>query len=363
MGSDRTPHALAWWAWSLGLAVAGLRTTNPVYLLGLAGVAATVGIRCRSSAPSGAAAGAFLRLAVFVVLVRIGFQLLFGQRLPGTTLFSLPSVSLPSWAAGVSLGGPVTTEALLGALTQGLRLAVVLLAFGAANAIASPREVLRSLPGILSEVAVALSVALCFVPEVVASLQRVKEARRLRGRPTTGFAGWRGTAVPVLEDALARSVQLAASMGTRGFGLAGPARSPLIRSVAHISAGLGALLVVLAGYGVLAGGGPLPLSWLFLLLGGALVALAVVLGPRRAQRSRYRPAPFGWRSVSCLAAGWAATLAFLLSPAGVQWSPWPLAWPPVSVIAIAGVVLGLLPMVLHAPAPERAASPRATVNA
>ena len=358
MGTDRTPHALAWWCWGLGLAVAGLRTTNPVFLLGLGAVAATVGIRCRSSAPWGAAAGAFLKLALVVVALRLGFQILFGQRLPGTTLFSLPSISLPSWTAGVSLGGPVTAEALLGALTQGLRLAVVLLAFGAANAVASPREVLRSLPGILSEVAVALSVALCFVPEVMASIQRVKEARRLRGRPTTGFPGWRGTAVPVLEDALARSVQLAASMGTRGFGLVGPARSMLLRRAAQVVAVLGALLVILAGYGVLAGGGPLPIPWLLLLLGGALVALAVLLGPRRAQRSRYRPAPFGRRSVACLVAGWTATFAFLISPEAVQWSPWPLAWPMVSAAGIIGIALGLLPMVLHAPAPERVASLR-----
>jgi energy-coupling factor transport system permease protein len=340
-----------------------LATSNPVLLGGLGAVALVVAMQCRSRAPWGAAATAFVKLAVVVVVIRVLFQVLFGQRLPGTEVCSLPSITLPSWAAGVSIGGPVTVEALLSALTQGLRLAVVLLAFGAANAIASPREVLRSLPGILSEAAVALSVGLCFVPEVLASLQRVRTARRLRGRPVTGIAGWRGTAVPVLEDALARSVQLAASMGTRGFGREGPPRSTAQRVGARVMLVLGAPLVLLAGYCLLADGGPLPTPWIFVLLGAALVAGAVLLGPRRAQRTRYRPAPFGFRSLACLASGWAAAICFAISPAGVHWTPWPLSWPTPSALAVVGIALGLTPILLHAPAPERVASPRAQVIA
>ena len=360
---DRTPHPLAWWGWALGLGAGALMTTNPILLLGLGAVALSVALLCRSMAPWGAAASAFLKLAVAVIVIRVVFQIIFGQRLPGTELFHIPSVSLPSWAAGVSLGGPVTVEALLSALTQGLRLGVVLLAFGAANAIASPREVLRSLPGILSEAAVALSVGLCFVPEVLSSMQRIRNARRLRGRPITGLAGWRGTAVPVLEDALARSVALAASMGTRGFGLEGPPRSSAQRFGSRVLLVLGGPVVLLSGYCVLVHGGPLPAPLLFLLLGIAMVGAAVVLGPRRAQRTRYRPAPFGVRSIACLGSGWVAALCFALQPAGVHWAPYPLAWPQLMPLSVVAVALGLAPILLHTPAPERVASPRAQVTA
>lgn len=363
MRADRTPHALAWWVWAAGLGFAGLRTTNPILLVGLGSVILAVALSCRASAPWGGAATSFMKLALVVIVIRVVFQIIFGQRLPGTELFTLPSVQLPTWAAGVSLGGPVTTEALLGAVTQGLRLAVVLLAFGAANAIVSPREVLRSLPGMLSEAAVALSVGLCFVPEVLASLERIRIARRLRGRPTTGLAGWRGTAVPVLEDALARSVALAASMGTRGFGLEGPPRPRVQRILARLLFITGGPLVLIAGYASLVGGGPLPTPWLVLLAGAGLLTGAVMLGPRRHKRTRYRPAPFGLRSIACVAAGWAAGLTFSVEPGSVQWTPWPLSWPSVHALMIIGIACGLVPILLFAPSPEHVSPRRASVVA
>jgi energy-coupling factor transport system permease protein len=359
MAAERTPHALAWWGWAAGLAVAALSTTNPVLLAGLGLVALVVGQRCRSSAPWGSAARWFARLAVAVVVIRLAFQVIFGLRSPGTVLFTTPSISLPSWLAGVSVGGPVTLESILGALSQGMRLAVVLLAVGAANAVASPREVLRSMPAVSSEVAVALSVALCFVPEVLAAVRRVRAARHLRGRPASGLAGWRGTAVPVLEDALARSVHLAAAMATRGFGLEGPARPRSQRLAARVLGVGGAALVVLAGYGILTGSGPLPLPAAVAGVGAVLVGAAVWLGPRRARRTRYRPAPFGPRSVLCVASGWASVVVVHLVPEGVHWSPWPLSWPLVSPWAVLGIVLGLAPLLLFAPVAEHRGTQRA----
>ena len=49
--------------------------------------------------------------------------------------------------AGVSVGGAVTTEMLVHAIAQGSRLAVLMITFGAVNALASPSRLLRSLPG------------------------------------------------------------------------------------------------------------------------------------------------------------------------------------------------------------------------
>ena len=160
----------------------------------------------------------FLRLGLVVILIRVVLVIVFGNRLPGHTLFTLPHVPLPSWAAGVSIGGPVTAEAVLAAVVQGLRLAVVLVCFGAANSLASPYRLLRCLPAVLYEAGVAITVALSFAPELVMAITDIRAARRLRGRPLRGLAGLRGTAVPVLERALDRSLQLASSMDARGYG-------------------------------------------------------------------------------------------------------------------------------------------------
>ena len=350
MRRDRRPHALAWWCWGFGLAVAALRTTNPLLLLGLGTVAVAVGAACRSDAPWGRSIGVFVRIGLVVVLLRLILEMVFGERTPGHVLIDLPSLPLPGWAAGVSIGGPITAEALLAATVAGLRLAVVLVSFGAVNAVASPRELLRSLPAMLHEVAVAITVALCFVPEVMASIGRVREARRLRGRPTSGLAGLRGTAVPVLEDALERSGQLAASMGARGFGRSGPPRSTAVRRLGLLALVLGVLFVVGGAYGLFAGGSELPVPALLAIVGAVLLWVGVAAGHRRAARSRYRPAAFGWRSALCALSGWLPVLAFTvvgaLGSAAVSWSASPLSWPSLPPLALLGIVLAAMPLLL-----------------
>ncbi|MEI8405627.1 MAG: energy-coupling factor transporter transmembrane component T [Actinomycetes bacterium] len=363
MRRERTPHAVAWWIWAAGLALAALRTSNPLLL---ALLAAAIVVVCVARTPRDlqqSPLATFARVALIIILVRVVLQIVFGQRLPGHVLFTLPSVPMPSWAEGVSIGGPVSIEGLLSAITGGLRLAVVLLAFGAANALASPRAVLRSLPGLLHEVAVAITVALCFAPEVLASVRRIQQARLLRGRPTTGIAGMRGIAVPVLEDALDRSIQLAASMGARGFG-----RRPVAVSLARERSALatlilGSMILLVGGYGVLAGSSVVPGAAWLAGLGLAAVCLGVGLSGRRAARTRYRPAPVGLRSVACGASGWLSALLVVIAgvadASSITWSPWPLSWPQVTPLAFAAVVIALVPL-LVAPGEARVAAASGT---
>ena len=166
----RSLHPVAWWLWAAGLAICAMRTNNP-FLLALIGVVACVVVSARrSSAPWSRSIAFFLRLGVLVIVIRIVIEILFGQRgVPGHVLFTLPQVPLPSWAAAVSVGGPVTLESILDAFVLGLQLAVILLCFGAANSLASPYRLLRSLPAVLYETGVAVTVALSFTPEIGAN--------------------------------------------------------------------------------------------------------------------------------------------------------------------------------------------------
>ena len=52
-----------------------------------------------------------MRLGLFVIAFRLALQILFGTRIPGNTLFTVPGVELPDWLSGFTIGGPVTTEA------------------------------------------------------------------------------------------------------------------------------------------------------------------------------------------------------------------------------------------------------------
>src|SRR5690348_14814559 len=115
----RNLHPGAWWLWAIGLAAAASRTQNPVPLLLIIAVTALVVAARRSDAPWTASYGAFLRLALLVIAVRVVLQALLSSESQGpTVLFTLPQVPLPT-GTGVQLGGPVSLEAVLAALYQG----------------------------------------------------------------------------------------------------------------------------------------------------------------------------------------------------------------------------------------------------
>ena len=115
----------------------------------------------------------------------------------------------------------MTAESLLAGLYDGMRLAAVIICVGAANSLANPRRLLASLPSALYEVGTAVVIALSLFPQLAESVQRVRRARRLRGDPGRGIGALRRIVVPVLEDALERSLSLAASMDARGYGRSG----------------------------------------------------------------------------------------------------------------------------------------------
>ena len=188
----RAVHPLAWWLWAVGMAAAAMRTTNPLVLGLLIVVAGWVVAARRTDAPWGRSFSLALRLGVFIVVLRVVLAALFGLRIPGTVLFTLPAAELPEWAAGVNIGGAVTVQMLLGAAAEGLRLAAIVAAFGAANSLANPYRLLRTMPSVLYEIGVALTVALAIVPQTVLTAGRVREARRLRGRAVRGLRGLRG---------------------------------------------------------------------------------------------------------------------------------------------------------------------------
>jgi energy-coupling factor transport system permease protein len=338
-------HPGAWWLWAVGLGVAATRTTNPVLLALVLGVAGYVVAARRSDAPWARAYSAFLRLGLFVLAIRMAIQVAFGQPLPGHVLFRLPEATPPRWLAGIRLGGPVTTEALVGQVYDGLRLGVLLACVGAANALASPYRLLRALPGALYEAGVAVTVALSFAPQALVSAQAVREARRLRGRAVRGPAGLRGVVVPVLEGALSRSVQLAASMDARGYGRRNAAARGARLGAAATFGGL--LTMAVGTYGLLVPRTPAALGFPAMALGALLLATALVAGSKRSARSRYRPDVWRWPEWVVVAAGLVPPVTLVLAGrlAGDPLHPStnPLAAPAVPLVAVLGVLVALVP--------------------
>ena len=343
-----TLHPVAWWIWAAALATAAIRTTNPIVLLLIVAVAGYVVAARRSSAAWAGSFSTFLKLGVTVLVFRIAVQVVFGVRMPGYRLFDLPSLTLPEWAAGVVVGGPVTLESVVLALYQGLRLLAVLACFGAANALASPYRLLRSLPNVLYEAGVVVTVALSFAPQLVITARRVRAARRLRGRPTRGISGLRGFLVPVLEGALERAVHLAASMDARGFGRRGSVGER--GRAAGAATAIGVLAIAGGLYGLLDVTAPAELGLPLLAGGCCALAAGVISRGRRSVRTRYRADRWRAPETAVAASGVVALVALLVTaavqPGALDPGVFPLEAPAAAPLALAGVLAALLPAVV-----------------
>jgi energy-coupling factor transport system permease protein len=338
----RDLHPVAWWVWAVGMAVAASFTTNPFALLLLVGVAALVVAARRSAQPWGRSFRLYLWLGLAIVVVRVVFRVLLGGGDGGRVLLDLPQIPLPHWTLGLRLLGPLTQESLLGGLYDGLRLATIVICVGAANSLANPKRLLRSVPPALYEVGTALVVAVSVLPQLADSVRRVRAAQTLRGGATGRLGGVRRTLVPVLEDALERSLSLAAGMDTRGYG-----RSP--GATVRERRTTGALMLTgLCGVcvGVYAGLDHTAPSWLgtpMLVVGVALALAGTRTAGRRVSRTRYRAAPWRWPELVVAGSGvLVGGLGWWISQHQLPLAyPAVTALPPLSLVALAAAVAGV----------------------
>ena len=224
--------------------------------------------------------GGLLKLGIFVWVLTIPFNALMIHQ-GSHVLFRLPL----SWPL---LGGNITLEAVLYGAVSGLALWVLLLIFAAMNAAIDTSQFLRLTPSFLYQAGVITSIALTFMPQMLASAKEIREAQQIRGHR---FHNWRDLLplfMPLLTTGFERAVLLAESMESRGFGGQLTAQTPSQASRTRLNMMLGLLLLLcglfLYGYMRTQPG-----------FGVALLALAALvlvrtfasLG-RRVQRTHYR---------------------------------------------------------------------------
>jgi len=361
----RVLHPGAWWLWALGLATAASRTTNPIVLTLIAAAAALVVARRRSAAPWALAFRLYVILGAVIIASRLLFRIIFGGGGGAHLLFTLPEVPLPEVAAGIRLFGPVAAEELLAGLYDGLRLATMLVCLGAANALANPKRLLKAVPAALYEAGTAVVVALSVAPQLAESVLRVARARRLRGGAGRGLRALPAILLPVLADALDRSLALAAAMDSRGYARAGATPSR-IRAVTGALVVAGLLGVCVGVYGLLDATTPRLIGLPVLAAGLAAAAAGVALGARRVARTRYRPDR--WRAAENTVAGCgigAGALLYLtatVDPAALYPSLYPLAWPQLTVVPTLAALLAAAPAWLAPPPPVERPTTPATVD-
>jgi energy-coupling factor transport system permease protein len=158
----------------------------------------------------------------------------------------------------------------------------------------------------------------------------------------------RGVAVPVLESALDRSLQLATSMDARGYGRRIPV-GKTSRRLATSATVCGLLLLAVGTYGVIDGGSLFGLGLPVLAVAAVLCGIGLAVGGRRTARSRYRPDP--WRQPEWIVAGSGAValatmaLARALDVPGLTVSFSPLTFPTIPLLPVVGILIALMPAI------------------
>lgn len=197
--------------------VGAVIATNSAWVAGLAIAVAAISVhQFAEDVPWAKSFWFSLRLGAMILFIRTIVGVLIGVPIPGTKLFTVPILPLPSWIAGIRIGGVVTQERLLSSMHEGLIIIAVICLFGAAVSLTSPHKLLRVTPIVIYEFGVATVIATSALPQLVKSVGRIRRARTLRGDENPS---WRSIAIPLLEDSLSRSLELAAAMDSRGYGV------------------------------------------------------------------------------------------------------------------------------------------------
>ena len=213
-------HPVTWWTLAfISVAIAVIsHSLTPLLIIGAASLASVVVLERDWAKSIKLCAG----LAAVVFVTRLIFRVLFNFSSEDKDItLNLPLLEIDlGFGEPVHLLGPLTQSAINAAVVDGLRLAVIILAIGAANTIAKPSQLLKYTPAAVYEIATSVTIAINLAPQLSLSIQRVKRAAALRGR-SDGLGMVRSLIIPVLEDSIENSMHLAASMAARGFGRSG----------------------------------------------------------------------------------------------------------------------------------------------
>lgn len=329
-------HPGAWTAWLAAVAVAAFAISNPLVLLVCLGAVTLVGLAGPpDDSPVGKAFHVFLVAGTVLLALRLGFVALLAD--PGqTVLLTLPRLEIPG---GFGFGGPVSAEVLVASATDGLRVLVVLAAFGVFNARVELSRLVRGVPAPFRDAGLVVSIAAAFVPGLLRTVRDVRDAQRLRGE-----RGLRTLApslvVPVLGLSLERALLLAESMDARGFGRTAGEPLPRVPLLTGAGAVVGGLALWVSGLEAVALG---------LVAGGGLALVATLRTAARRSatthlaRTHWRPRDTAVALVSA-----AGTLGFLVAP-GLAYAPYPVASvPPFSLTASVPALLLAAPLLTEA---------------
>ena len=207
-------HQIRWWIWSLLLAIAMSASQNVLLVMCLmiivfAAIKTSAQVKRYSLTT-------LMRLLAALLILRIAFQMFFGVPVGNHVLFKLPEIDL--FSGGLRVGGIFTLESLQTATNEAIVLGGIILALIASSMMIPVSSLLRRLPPGFSNIALVLSIALSFLPQLINDVKRNLRANRWRGQSTSKISVLSLNFMNVIENSLEKSIQVSASMWRRGLG-------------------------------------------------------------------------------------------------------------------------------------------------
>jgi energy-coupling factor transport system permease protein len=242
---------------------------------------------------------------------------------------------LPEWLPVI--GGPLTVNALVYGVCSARAISTLLFAAATFNSAVRHADLIRLLPRSFARLGLAGSIAISFVPQLMAAGRDIFDAQRARGVQFRSARDATGLLLPLLATGMERAVALSEALETRGFGSTAATahtgkRRPLLLGLAAVLL-VGALALLSLGW-LLPGAG--------LLAAACAAALAAV--PTGAQRTRYRPLVWNLRSCLVVAGALGPIVLFIASLSGsldLRFEPFPRLTAP-AFSPLAALILGLL---------------------
>lgn len=275
----RTFIVQAWVVWLISMSVLTLTTRNPLYILILLLIARLVGTSC--AIDQNRVKIHFWRLAAIIIISSVIFNLLMVQ-VGQTVLFSFPR----NWWL---IGGPKTLEGAVYGAINGLILITLLAIFLTFNSVVSVSELVKLTPRAFSNLGLVILLAMTYIPETINHLQRIRDAQAIRGHRLKGFRDWRPIIIPLLVGGLERSMSLAESMVSRGYGSTTDARLPVVIQLIL----LGGLIFSFVGWLLTYQSGIW--GWVLFVTGLLIIFFIVFLLGRNVKHTNYRPQPWHWQ--------------------------------------------------------------------
>ena len=331
-GLDLDPRS--WALWLLAGAILTMSTRNPFYLVLLLSISRSVDAIC-GRRYSGSWSLPFWRLSATILIFSVVFNMLMAH-VGSTVLATLPE----SWWL---IGGPVTLEAAIFGLVSGLSLITLLSFFLAFTHVVPPHRMIQLVPRALHELGLVALIAMTFIPQTIVQQKRIREAQAIRGYQARGLRSWRPLVIPLLVGGMERSLNLAETMVSRGFGsVESRQQSTSARLLLVLSVSLALGGAIWLAWGGIAG-------WIVVAAGLGVLLVAYWLMGRGVRHTRYRAQSWQWQDTVVVVAAVLPVLLLMLPLDVIDRSTLSYAPYSVSIVPQFDAIVGLILFTLAAP--------------